>query len=900
VAGVSAQTQEPPQQPTFRTGVDLVAVDVAVMDSRGRPVDDLRAPEFLVKIDGQQRRVVSAELVRIDVEAARKEAASDVETLFTSNLVPPNGRMIVIAVDQSNIRPGAARPILASAARFLDRLSPADSVAFVAFPPPGESVGFTTNHIRIREAMKRVVGTQSRFKGKFNLGIWEAIAISENHDETTRRAVVLRECGLMLGGDLERCEREIETEASEITLHLRQDTAASLRGLRDLLAGLVVIEGPKSLILLSEGLHLEGLGGELDDIAALAGIGRVSINVLLMDVPRFEVTQAQMPPTATEDRELQVQGLETLAGMSRGSLFRVIGTGDSIFERLSSETSAYYMLGVEQASTDRDGKRHRIDVEVRRKGVTLRSRRAFVLSGKPEGPKTIEQRLADALKSPFAVTELPMRLTTYSYRDPSGSKVRVILAAEVGQAGTPAAEYTIGYAAIDDQGQVATSGAERRQLSPIDGQAKAPLGYSGGILLDPGTYTVRFAAVDSEGRRGSVVREVQAWQISGQEFTVGDLMIGNMPAPKEPLKPAVEPQLHSGQLAAYVELYGSGPAAFEKSAVTIEIAEDEASETIAASPASLVGSQPNARVAQALMTTRMLPPGRYIARAQITRDGKPIGLLLRPFIVVPSAKSAEEGAAIALPASLLASIPKFDREALLKPEVVTSMIDALERSSPALKEALAEARAGRYGAAALEALGSGDQTAAQFLRGLELFTKGQIDQAAIQLQNAAGPRREYFPAALYLGACFAAAGRDRDAAGVWQLAFGKEPRPSLAYALFADARLREGQAASVIDVLRPALERTPTDDAIGKRLALAYVMTGRFADALPVLDAYLTRNPTDQEALFSAVMSQYEVSSLQDITLAQSDRQKLTRYARAYKGPQQALVARYLSALGVK
>ena len=63
---------EPIQGPTFRTGVDLVAVDVAVVDRRGRPIEDLRAAEFAVKIDGEVRRVVSAELIKVDVEAAKQ------------------------------------------------------------------------------------------------------------------------------------------------------------------------------------------------------------------------------------------------------------------------------------------------------------------------------------------------------------------------------------------------------------------------------------------------------------------------------------------------------------------------------------------------------------------------------------------------------------------------------------------------------------------------------------------------------------------------------------------------------------------------------------------------------------------------------------------------------------
>src|SRR4029434_840452 len=66
-------TQEPVQGPTFRTGIDLVTVDVAVVDRNGRPVETLGAAEFSVKIDGEVRRVVTAELFKVDVEAAKKQ-----------------------------------------------------------------------------------------------------------------------------------------------------------------------------------------------------------------------------------------------------------------------------------------------------------------------------------------------------------------------------------------------------------------------------------------------------------------------------------------------------------------------------------------------------------------------------------------------------------------------------------------------------------------------------------------------------------------------------------------------------------------------------------------------------------------------------------------------------------
>src|SRR5881392_3676359 len=61
----NAQSAQP-QQPTFRTGVDVITVDVGAVDGRGQPVTDLHAPEFTVKVDGQVRRIVSADLIKYD------------------------------------------------------------------------------------------------------------------------------------------------------------------------------------------------------------------------------------------------------------------------------------------------------------------------------------------------------------------------------------------------------------------------------------------------------------------------------------------------------------------------------------------------------------------------------------------------------------------------------------------------------------------------------------------------------------------------------------------------------------------------------------------------------------------------------------------------------------------
>jgi len=894
-----AQTPEPVQGPTFRTGVDLVAIDVAVVDRNGRPVEDLRAPDFAVKIDGEVRRVVSAELIKVDVEAAKRQVADKSETFYTSNLTPPNGRQIILAVDQINIRPGSLRPIMAAAQRFVDRLSPLDQIAFITYPEPGPRVSFTNDKLRLKLAMQGLIGNQPRTTaGQYNIGVSEAIAIEEKRDQLTLAAVMNRECRSTDPMQRAQCERDIISESSQIARNIREDADQSMIGLRNILERLSYIDGPKSLILISEGLAIEDTS-ELRSIVQLAGMARTSINVMLIDLQRGDVTIAEQPPTELQDRRIQVTGLEALATMSRGSLFHIAGTGEPIFDRLASEISAMYILGVEQRPSDSKGDRHRIDVEVRRQNVTIRSRQAFVTSQAFKGKRTAEDNLRDALSSPFPVSGLPVRVTTFAQQDPASQKVRLTVSAQIGAAGAKPSAYTVGYIVINDANEMAGSLLTKATLSPGAGSPNEPLHFVSGVMLEPGIYSLRFGVVDEEGRRGSVVRDVNAWKMAGEPLAMGDLIIGSLPATGQGIRAEVEPYVLDDRLAAYIELYSNAESTWSNAKVTFEIADNQDAPALASLPVQLVpGKQPTWRVASGILPAQALPPGRYVARAQITRDGSAVGVLVRPFVLerAAGARTVAPGAVAAASLSFASSLPKFDAAGATKGELLTQMLDMVEKRSPTLKDAMVEARAGRYGTAALEALTAGDQSVAAFLRGLDLFGKGQLDQAATQLQLAAGPRRDFFPAAFYLGAIYASVGRDRDAAGVWQMALGAEPRPAVVYTMVADARLRDGQPGSAIEILKPAYERDPANDEVGRRLAIAYAMTGRFAEALPAADKYLERHPTDQDLLLAAITSQYELFRSGQV-LSNIDRAKMRKYSLAYKGADRALIDKYVTTM---
>ncbi len=359
------------------------------------------------------------------------------ETFFTSNLTPPNGRQIVIAVDQVNIRPGAIRILMKAAQQFVDKLSPLDQIAFVTFPEPGPRVGFTSDHLRIKLAMDSLIGHQDRpVIGLFNIGITEAIAIYDSRDQLMLTTVSERECR-SFGSSLEQCQRDIINESSQIALRAREDAEQSLLGMRTMLEQLATVDGPKSLILISEGLAITNLN-DLDPVVRLAARARVSLNVMLIDVPGGDITISRLPPSQNQDRQLFIRGLQNLATMTRGALYHVVGTGAGIFERLASEISAYYVLGVEQAPSDREGDRHRIDVQVGRRNVTIRSRQALVLSSPTQNRRSVGDSLREALSSPFAQSGLPLRVTTFAQQDPASGKVRMTIAADVDEPGAAA------------------------------------------------------------------------------------------------------------------------------------------------------------------------------------------------------------------------------------------------------------------------------------------------------------------------------------------------------------------------------------------------------------------------------------------------------------------------------
>jgi hypothetical protein len=119
---LAAQQQELPR---FKSSVELTPMDVSVYDDRGQPVADLKPEDFVVRVDGNPRRVVNA--TWIPLEAPPGPAVKPAPEGYTANDNATGGRLIILVIDQPNIRFGGTRTIVGPRMPSSISLPPADA-----------------------------------------------------------------------------------------------------------------------------------------------------------------------------------------------------------------------------------------------------------------------------------------------------------------------------------------------------------------------------------------------------------------------------------------------------------------------------------------------------------------------------------------------------------------------------------------------------------------------------------------------------------------------------------------------------------------------------------------------------------------------------------------------------
>ncbi len=880
--------------PTFKSAIDLVRVDVNVLDRDGRPVPGLGAADFAVSVDGKARKVISADYVPASADVSAESTAKP--THYSTNAGAAGGRLIMFVVDQASISTGRARQTTLAAERFVSRLSPSDRVGVVTVPSM-EQIEFTANHEVVRARLRRLVGSAPPAIGLREIGMAESLAISRG-DERAISAALSRECrGLM--SDIERrmCRQEILTNASIVYAETRDRSLSLLSALRSLLQRFSMTPELKTVILISGGLVLDQDYAQLSWFAALVARAQATLYSIFILGPHFEASLQRLPTQYREDLTLAEEGLGHVADLGRGSLFRLTTDPQPIFDRIALELSGYYLLGFEAEAVDREERPHKIKVDVpERSGVDVRARPEF--SAGSATVKTVEAVLSETMRAPLLANEIRLKTTTYTLGEPDGQKLRIVIGAEIERTRNTAGRLALAYALHDAQGRLVGSYFEPDVSTRINPRTGSHQYFSTAVAGAPGLYTLRVAVVDDLRRRGSVEHAFRAQLNEVGPLRGGDLLLAEAGSQSNgEAQPVVSADYTSDVIHTMMELYSDTPQALETASVTFEVADTETSRAInsvAGAPALHASPTATARALQAAIPIGLLPPGEYVARAVITSGGKKVGQIARPFRVTRAVVTAGR-----MPAMLPSRLDGFDKQAVLNGEVVGFFLDRMAaHNARASADALAHARNGRFDAlfAELKSAGSDDLSVA-FLGGLALYARGELQSASESFRQALKVDSEFFPAAFYLGACYAAGGRDREAANAWQTSLVTESNAPFIYPLIADAMLRARDTNGAIDILKEALGLWADNEALQARLGMAYAMGGKMADAIKTLDPYLARHPDDHEKLFVLLRGIYESRNAgASIESPEKDRAIFARYAQAYAaagGPNQALVDRW-------
>jgi VWFA-related protein len=876
-----AQQQELPR---FTSSVDVTSLDVSVFDGDGQPVSDLTPDDFLVKVDGAPRRVVSAEWIQLRTPARRP--AMVVPEGYSSNEDASGGRLILIVVDQPNIRFGGTLGIRRAVNGFLDRLQLSDRAAVIGLGRGAPATSFTADRERLKRTIDRLVGQHVPHGMQLhNLGVAEALEIARGNP-TTLGALVARECldqtGRPLQGmEQEMCSSEIEQEARDLASSGFADGRDTIAALRGLIGALKRIDGPKTLVFISEGFLVGDLRQEVVALGTMAAAARTSIYALKLDGSFLELMAAESRNALSrmDDRAARAEGLEILTDASRGSLFNVIGTGAGIFSRIESELAGYYLVGVESAPADRNGRPHPIAVEVRRKGLTVRSRRMIASSTEePAVPAGPDEAVTAALAAPLPVAALPIRVATYSLQGPEAGRVQLLIHADVGTDYSSARQVSLGYVITDMEGRPVDRHSSTARLPPVMNGVPSSLQFSAGASLPPGEYAMKLAVAEGD-RVGTVEHTIRAGVIDVGDLRVSDLMIGGPAAMNnELLQPTIGYHVVFGAVHGYLEAYGRSIA--EVTAKYDIAAEPEGTSLLGADVTPRVVGGGNRAIFTQVLPVRQLPPGKYYLRVSLFSAGVPLRKAVgafevsSPAVLMTSASIAPAAAPseVYLPVNDAMLSRRFDAASAIRPTTV----QAFRNRVPAAQQS-------------------------QFDRGVKALLAGSYGEAETSFKNAISVDADSSSAIAFMAATFAAAGHDAQAASAWQTALVDGSDLPEIYEWLGDALMRSRDLALARSVLEEAIGKWPADVRFARPIALIYASFGQGPQAVRSLERHLSAHPDDVDGLLMGVEWIYQLRLAGATAHSPDEDLKLARrYADLYNmspAPQSALVKQWIEFL---
>jgi VWFA-related protein len=400
--GGQAPPPPPPQQPVpqlppvFRSGVNLVPVDVRVVDSRGQPVTDLKENEFYIAENSVRQQIRHFSTTALKAERDVKPQPL-LRTDETPTIGAQNRRVFLIVLGRGRLQhPG--KGVDGALELIKKHLLPQDYVGIMAW---NRATDLTTDHAKVLGVMDRFKKDHEKVEALLRqqfsglAAIYggreipapvqkEIDAIFSGPDAPGTRQVppAAMTDAARMAGDTRRTTDAMQTQAqnaagttaprlnsiaddttvASMDLSLDEFVEVNSQSMQDLatlytgISYLRHVNGEKHLLFVSaEGMLLPRAEDDRG-IAAAASDARVALSILHTGGTR---------PQGGIDWRIPISS--RIANLTGGT-FTSLQTGPDFVERVDRESRFQYTLGYYPTNSVMDSKYRRIDVRVLRPG----------------------------------------------------------------------------------------------------------------------------------------------------------------------------------------------------------------------------------------------------------------------------------------------------------------------------------------------------------------------------------------------------------------------------------------------------------------------------------------------------------------------------------------------------
>jgi VWFA-related protein len=543
-----ARQDRPAPQPTFRTGVDLIQLDVSVLDKDRRPVQGLTAADFTVLVDGQPRPIVAFRAVELPKPIPPsapwiRDVAPDVATNTR-----PSGRVVVIMIDDGSfgqvdnaIDLQAVQKAREVARAALNELGPDDLAAVVYTENNHTAQNFTIDRRRLLAAIDTSVILPAPPGGGDPLGIQRGSC----------------SCGL--------CSIEALGRVAEALRSLPQQ-----RKIVIFISPGVVVEpekGDRPMVVFeaSEALqHAAGYANQklqcnLAKRDAMTGVFRQAqlANVTIQAVDPKGVAVGQVGGAlATSPTFLRMEFLLTMAETTGG---RAVVNNNDMERQVSAvlaESSAYYLIGIESGVTKDNNRVHPIQVRVNRPGLEVRTRKGYYApTAKERKAMTTPLRgLEASIAAALPKSDFPMDVSVAPF---AGANRKAELAVVLAVMQPADASRRESRRPLDMLGRAFNPENMRepvdvmiRSFNPESGKALGTWRHRMHLLWNPtdaafghyevmsrvpvtsGRYELRLGLQTGDGRTASVYTYVEVPDFARESLSLSGLVLSATPSPR--------------------------------------------------------------------------------------------------------------------------------------------------------------------------------------------------------------------------------------------------------------------------------------------------------------------------------------------------------------------------------